>query len=374
MAAPPELNDDAVAEVLLRIPPEDPSCLVRAAVVCKPWRRILCDPAFPRRYREFHRTPPLLGFLRNRYERDSRPQFIPTADASPFSPLPAFDCNQLWTLDCRHGRVLFRCSESSVLLVWDHITGDENCMPEPAHPFNDYAAAVLCAVDGCDHLDCHSGPFVVVVVGADHLEHVTTHKGVCVLIGVRLGRREELSVIDPPEEYLAWVDAIGTSEEGRLRLAIMEDYSLHLWSWQAGANGTDDWVQRVIDLKTLLPVNAPSTSPGLIGYAEGSNTIFMNTSAGAFAMELISKKARKILLGPHRRNDEEKEQAWNSRILLCIAIDEGLKIAAGQQQATTGELELEGKERLRSSGLNRTLYCLLWLVTKAHIKFTYIAH
>ncbi|KAK3126261.1 hypothetical protein QOZ80_7AG0554010 [Eleusine coracana subsp. coracana] len=110
MAAPPELIDDATAEIFLRLSPDDPACLVRAAFVCKRWRRILSDPAFPRRYREFHRTPPLLGFLRNRFDRDPRPQFVPTADASPFSS-PEFDCKQWWTLDCRHGRVLFRCVE-----------------------------------------------------------------------------------------------------------------------------------------------------------------------------------------------------------------------------------------------------------------------
>jgi hypothetical protein len=31
-----------------------------------------------------------------------------------------------------------------------------------------YSAVVLCAADGCDHLDCHGGPFrVVVFAGRD---------------------------------------------------------------------------------------------------------------------------------------------------------------------------------------------------------------
>ncbi|GJN10414.1 hypothetical protein PR202_ga28505 [Eleusine coracana subsp. coracana] len=124
MAAPPELIDDATAEIFLRLSPDDPACLVRAAFVCKRWRRILSDPAFPRRYREFHRTPPLLGFLRNRFDRDPRPQFVPTADASPFSS-PEFDCKQWWTLDCRHGRVLFRCVEPDGLSWWTRLAGIE---------------------------------------------------------------------------------------------------------------------------------------------------------------------------------------------------------------------------------------------------------
>ncbi|CAN6212970.1 unnamed protein product [Urochloa humidicola] len=55
MALPRELIDDATTEILFR-----------ASLVCKPWCRILSDRAFLRRYREFHRSPPLLGFLRRR--------------------------------------------------------------------------------------------------------------------------------------------------------------------------------------------------------------------------------------------------------------------------------------------------------------------
>ena len=37
---PPELIDDAVAEILLRIPPDEPADLFRASLVCKLWLRI----------------------------------------------------------------------------------------------------------------------------------------------------------------------------------------------------------------------------------------------------------------------------------------------------------------------------------------------
>ncbi|CAN6212971.1 unnamed protein product [Urochloa humidicola] len=62
MAPPPlpELIEDAIAEILTRLPPDDPACLQRAAFVCKTWRRVLSDPAFLRRRRAFHRTPPPL--------------------------------------------------------------------------------------------------------------------------------------------------------------------------------------------------------------------------------------------------------------------------------------------------------------------------
>ncbi|CAN6196775.1 unnamed protein product [Urochloa humidicola] len=48
MAPPPplpELMDELVGEILLRLPPDEPEHLFRAALVCKPWLRVLCDPA-----------------------------------------------------------------------------------------------------------------------------------------------------------------------------------------------------------------------------------------------------------------------------------------------------------------------------------------
>ncbi|GJN10415.1 hypothetical protein PR202_ga28506 [Eleusine coracana subsp. coracana] len=332
MSPPPELNEDAAAEILLRLPPDDPACLVRAALVCKPWRRILSDPAFPRRYRAFHRAPPLLGFLLNRRERDPDPEFVPTSAASPVYS-PEFDCDRLWTLDCRHGRVLFHSIEPTALVVWDPITGGHHHFPEPAYPFSGYAAAVLCAVDGCDHLDCHRGPFLVVFVSADHCDNVTraslyssetgawSDKPACLdfmcdikttpcllagdalyfmtglalcLVKFDLAQRD-LSAIHMPEEYhYSLLGTVMTAEGGRLGLAGMEEYNLHLWSWQSGADDIEDWVHRVIDINSLLPVTALTTSPRLVGFTEGSNTVLMNTDVGAFAIELNSRNVRKI--------------------------------------------------------------------------------
>ncbi|KAK8458038.1 hypothetical protein SEVIR_3G287701v4 [Setaria viridis] len=52
----PELVDDLVGVILLRVKPGEPACLVRASFVCKLWRRLISDPAFRRRYRAFHRA------------------------------------------------------------------------------------------------------------------------------------------------------------------------------------------------------------------------------------------------------------------------------------------------------------------------------
>uniref|UniRef100_A0A0A8ZXI3 F-box domain-containing protein n=1 Tax=Arundo donax TaxID=35708 RepID=A0A0A8ZXI3_ARUDO len=55
--------DDVIREILLRLPPH-PACLLRAALVCKHWRRLVRDAAFLCRLRARHRhKPPLLGFF-----------------------------------------------------------------------------------------------------------------------------------------------------------------------------------------------------------------------------------------------------------------------------------------------------------------------
>ena len=56
MASP--LPDELVDEILLRLPPADPGSLVRAALVCRGWRRILTGPAFRRRFLARVPAPP----------------------------------------------------------------------------------------------------------------------------------------------------------------------------------------------------------------------------------------------------------------------------------------------------------------------------
>ncbi|WVZ85222.1 hypothetical protein U9M48_032170 [Paspalum notatum var. saurae] len=167
---PPVLLDELVEEVLLRVPPDDPERLLRAALVCKCWCRIISDPGFRRRFREFHRTPPMLGFF-----SDLSTPFISTS--SFLSPRAArHNCQ---AIDARHGRVLRHSVPwhlgdkplDNAFRVLDPITGERRklpLLPLPFYPCN-WNAAVLCASLGtCDHLDCRRGPFLVVLVGTDH--------------------------------------------------------------------------------------------------------------------------------------------------------------------------------------------------------------
>uniref|UniRef100_A0A0E0E732 F-box domain-containing protein n=1 Tax=Oryza meridionalis TaxID=40149 RepID=A0A0E0E732_9ORYZ len=145
MAAPaPELMDDVVEEILLRLPLDDPSCAARASAVCKHWRHLLADAGFLRRYRAFHRrrAPPRLGFIYDAGSPLARPWTAATAAPSD--------------------------SGDDELTVWDPMSGDVQRLRSPADTLalrtNIEASAVLRAVSGCDHGGCHGGPFAVAFV------------------------------------------------------------------------------------------------------------------------------------------------------------------------------------------------------------------
>jgi hypothetical protein len=159
----PVLSEAVIGEVLFRLPPDQPACLFRAAAVCQAWRTFFTSPDMLRIYRKHHMAPPVLGFLQNTGRSDDPfPRFVTTAAPSP--PLhhqPEFECVYSLALDCRHGRVLLHTTFPLGLIVWSPVTGDHQLLPEepiqldpPQPPYSDFAGAVLCAVDGCDHLDC----------------------------------------------------------------------------------------------------------------------------------------------------------------------------------------------------------------------------
>ncbi|KAF8783608.1 hypothetical protein HU200_000461 [Digitaria exilis] len=203
MALLPEL----VEEVLIRFPPSEPHLLVRNILICKQWREIISAPHFGLRYRQFHRTAPLLGLMVNFRDEDdeSVSRLVPVSPACPqhadfvnwctldarhgrhlarFVPTEASSCSTRagdhaggWRADdTRHGRVLLsrRMAKHLVLMVWDPITDHRQELP-PIRPRPAYSwkAAVLCASTAagaaCDHHDCHrGGPFLVVYIGVSH--------------------------------------------------------------------------------------------------------------------------------------------------------------------------------------------------------------
>ncbi|XP_044391387.1 uncharacterized protein [Triticum aestivum] len=356
-AAPPPLPE----EILLRLPPDDPACLLRASLLCKAWGCAVSRPHFRRRLHELHRAPPVLGFLHG-CDDDRVPHFTPTT-ASSFS-LAAPDSRSWRALDCRHGRALFLSKgDAQELLLWEPTTGAQQRVPVP-FAYDDirrdeeltvYAtAAVFCAADGCDHRDCFRGPFGVLFVFCVEQDG-DGDNGVCVTLtllyssetdcwdelrwifhdlpmcftfssSVLVGRsllyfmsddgfileydlaRHRLAILDPPN-YESIYDArynIMLAEDGGL--GVSQEMNPHLKLWTRVIEGADDrWVlSRVIYLQNLLPDGAlmePASSLYVLGFAEGANVIFMTTVAGLFTIELPSERGstkRRSCFGVYR--------------------------------------------------------------------------
>jgi hypothetical protein len=330
-----KLPHDLIEEILIRLPPLEPSYLVRASLVCKPWRRLISSPSFLRRYRVFHRTPPMLGVIHSGGElSDHDSRFVPTTSRSPIEPCYL----RWWPLDCRHGRALFSNNlcfiDGFSLVVWDPMTDGRRGLHEPGIPYTRSTAAVLCAAgDGCDHLACQGGPFLVVFVGTNDREDIaracvySSETGEwsapasvqlncdvdikpSVLVGgavyflcscsheiIRYDlAKQVLTVVDrPPEEYDDIV--LVAAEGGGLALACLDDdvhphcNGIYVWSMEAVG-----WVRRggVIDIRSMLiPPQDPVHALCLLGSAEGTDSILLDTDHGVFAVNLRSGKVGK---------------------------------------------------------------------------------
>ncbi|GJN24373.1 hypothetical protein PR202_gb12111 [Eleusine coracana subsp. coracana] len=100
-----------------------------------------------------------------------RERFFSTSAAFSFSP-PA-TLRSLQALDSRHGCLLVSTFHPTLeFILWDPINDEQYRLPFlPSYPLAINITAVLCAVDGCDHVDCHGGPFFVVFLGTNmHVE------------------------------------------------------------------------------------------------------------------------------------------------------------------------------------------------------------
>ncbi|CAD6207703.1 unnamed protein product [Miscanthus lutarioriparius] len=311
---PPELEgtmevlpDDVVGEILLRFPPADPASLVRAALVCKPWYRIVCGPSFRRRFMEFHRVAPLLGFLCNTSNPNAR--FVPTSSFRPPNAddlIALHDCEGVveeevvWDWDCvaldaRHGLVLLYFvvgeDQDDLLVVWNPTTAERwEIFPVPdicdCDRFEWYAT-VLSASTANGHLDCHDNmPFVVVrVVTQSHNQR-----------SFDLATLETSVIHLPPASKCATV-LMAMEDGGGLGFARVDmDARLSLWSMEANPNGDMGWTQtRVIELEKLLPVDADSIFCSFLGFAHAVGVFFVATyDDGLFSFNLKSGRVRKV--------------------------------------------------------------------------------
>ncbi|KAF8713953.1 hypothetical protein HU200_027938 [Digitaria exilis] len=344
---PPPLTDDVIGEILLRLPSGDPASLFRASLVCKLWRGLLSDRAFLHRYRAFHRTPPVLGFFHD--DLDGA-HFVPLAGArSSIADPEVYWC----PLDCRHGHVLFNNLETPGLVVWDPITGDRQHLRQPMNQFGEEyefsTAAVLCASHGCDHLECRGGPYLVVFAGTDDFDYghglddddeefcvvrasvYSSETGAwskevladlgpitsgCEVMGSSLLARDMiyftleegerileydlvrhvLSVIDSPISAGNMI-LIKAEDGGGLGIAEVNEDRLQLWRWKIGPWHNGHWQRgRVIKLGMMISIATgnPSGSLDLVGFAEGTGSIFVRAEDGMFIIELKPDRVRKV--------------------------------------------------------------------------------
>ncbi|XP_062188884.1 uncharacterized protein LOC133892187 [Phragmites australis] len=214
------------------------------------------------------------------------PRFFTTTDASPFSTpgFPHFDFRNWFVLNCRHGRALLETDRSG-LIVWNPIIGNLQHLPNLLYKYNHNTGAVLCTVDGCNHVDCRGGggTFRVVFAARTSEEHgvtwvsvysletgewttrtliqlgpfIDSHNmmGPSLLAGDALyfiieeGRKilkydlggDALSVIKPPPLCVGNM-VLMTAEGGGLGVAGVKDYRLHLC--RGGLVSMDFWDER----------------------------------------------------------------------------------------------------------------------------------
>uniref|UniRef100_A0A452Z4P8 F-box protein AT5G49610-like beta-propeller domain-containing protein n=1 Tax=Aegilops tauschii subsp. strangulata TaxID=200361 RepID=A0A452Z4P8_AEGTS len=342
-------------KVVLLLPPSEPEHLFRAALVCKSWLRVVCDPSFRRRYRAFHGAPPLLGLLQQFQVLQERPapRFTSTTSMPDF-PYPDSDGQGKHPvpLDCRHGRVLIHMvqDERLVFVVSDPVTGDRHVLPAPGIVWLICTAAVFCAADGCQHLDCQGGPFRVAFLATDdddrivkasvyssvtgawsapvslddgcecyaqhmrddiaenlhHLPYVMPRR-VAVIgdeVYFTLWSAHKIVKYDLPNNCLSMINppphtrspiALMVMEDSSLGFACTESSSLYMWSRKVNSEAAAEWVKcRSIELETIVPVVDPDYQPFVVGSAEGVGVIFINTDAGLFTLELKSGRVRKV--------------------------------------------------------------------------------
>ncbi|XBI74685.1 hypothetical protein VPH35_068172 [Triticum aestivum] len=251
--------------------------------------------------------------------------------------------------DCRHGRVLLGGSNQlpMPLVVWDPMTGCRRKLPAPWISDDSHAAAVLCAVSGCDHRTCHSAPFQVVFVslytkeddhddctgdwskpvpqfnewvepcpdlhlpadafikpmppvlvqGALHfmLKYVDDDSAEILKYDLT---SNSLSLIDAPVQYspIASAPILMAMKDGSLGFALVDKLTLYIWSRLMDSNRVASWTQcRITNLSSLLPIQNPEEiSLILVGSVEGSDTVFVTTDLGIYEINVKSQRWKKI--------------------------------------------------------------------------------
>ncbi|GJM91678.1 hypothetical protein PR202_ga08079 [Eleusine coracana subsp. coracana] len=341
---PPLDDDNLLSEILLRLSPH-PAALLRASLVCRRWRRLVCDPGFLRLWHAFHGTAPVLGLYRVTPRCVS---FIPIGKAPDRVPAP--ECFLLpdpedWLfLGCRHGRVLFRSKPGWLqLLVWDPITGHRRCirLGRLGRHVQECHATVL-GDPGSQGRRCKGGSFCVAFVftGGGRASacvyssetgawgRLITAAALCgdvrgkatalagdalywLLYGdgileLHLGK-ESMTEIEPPPGAQSLYEGnvqLMMAAGGALGFIGVKDYSLHLWVWDSGSDGgTAKWVlSKIIGLELfeLLQLPGPRRQivmvppVSILGVDEGGDFAFLKMTLGIFKVHLSAESFMRV--------------------------------------------------------------------------------
>ncbi|KAL6629600.1 hypothetical protein ACP70R_029365 [Stipagrostis hirtigluma subsp. patula] len=343
--ASPPVNDDALSQILLRLPPA-PSSLPRVSLVCKRWRRLVTDPAFLRLFGARHRrSAPLLGFFKLRQGGVSFTPALRPPDRIPPERLSLrLDDVYGWRiLCCRHGLVLLlHLTPPLHLLVWDPLTGEQRRVSIPPGFYSKYIKLVFngAVLRGAGDINCggHPSPFQVVLIGSnDELTPVfacvySSETGAwgkivsaacpsmrpvhlrSTLIGGSLYwfldgdsvgilefdlDRHCLAVIEMPLE-MADEDAhfrVMRAEGGGLGFLCLSEYNIQLWKRKIDCDGDAGWVLgRTIELHKLLSLTRDrefSLAVRISGFVEDDNVLFLSTNVGRFVIQLDTLQLKK---------------------------------------------------------------------------------
>ncbi|KAM0928631.1 hypothetical protein ACQ4PT_002598 [Festuca glaucescens] len=88
----PALPDELIEDIFLRVPADEPESLVHASLANKHWLGLLVGHRFRGRYRDFHGSPPMLGFLYSwppdyaPKKKDNVPHFVQATKFSAHIP------------------------------------------------------------------------------------------------------------------------------------------------------------------------------------------------------------------------------------------------------------------------------------------------
>ncbi|CAL4941218.1 unnamed protein product [Urochloa decumbens] len=305
------IPDDALAEILLRVPPH-PNCLARASLAGKGPRRVTTSPDFHRTFRKRHNSapPPLLGFFHD--DGDLPSNFLPVGDSPDRVSAAAFDPMEEepgWrVVDSRHGRVLLRSPDRLRFLVWEPMAGRRSYVdvppPDHAEHYKFSSAALVCTAaheEEGHHIDCHDCPLSILFVR--NVAYWTMAGAMGIQEGIlafELESQRLYQIGQPAYIFDAEHEHVQVMEEegGRLGLVVACGLTLQLWVLlEYNGEGTERWeMQGEVYLDDDLFSGEPMFEDYYLLWILGmdGSLVFLRTEVGIFEVDLLTEQSKRL--------------------------------------------------------------------------------